>query len=694
MFIESSMNRRRFLKLSVLSAVGAALAACAQPTPQIIEKEVPVEKVVKETVVVEKQIPVEKTVKETVIVEKEKVVEKVVTATPEPAKFKEAPMLAELVKAGKLPPVDERLPSNPCVCPVMEGIGNYGGTMRRGFSGVSDGVGPGKINNEGLTWYNADLTLRANIAEAWEINSDASQWTFRLRKGLKWSDGQPFTSDDFKWYYDNQLMNTELTTGVSTTWSTGTPRKWMTMEYPDKYTVICKFSDPNPLFAYTVTRSVPASPGHYLKQFHKELVSDKAAYEKAWKDAKFNDWQGYFGNKNNANLNPDRPTYGPWFFRGPISEEMFTMERNPYFWQVDSAGNQLPYLDKITHRLFGSLDVFNMWILNGEIDFQARHVATSNYTLFKEGEAKGGYRVLVGSSAAHHAISMNQGAKDPKISEFFGNRDVRIALNLCVNREEINEMVYDGLATPKQYSPLKRSPQYREKDATAYIQYDPKKANELLDKAGYDKRGPDGFRLWKDGSGTLSFVIESLDPPGSANEQVTEMVIKYMADVGVKATRMYSERSLYESHSRENAHEAADWTPDRTLLPIVAPFHWIATIYQRPWAGKWGLWYINNTDPNGEPPPEGHFAWKIWEIWDKVKLEPDEKKRTELFYGILDIWAEEVPYLGILGEIPALIIVKNGFKGYPAGYPLDDTTEDEQLLNPQTYYWDEPSKHA
>ena len=264
---EKRLSRRGFLRASAMTAVGALLGACAQPTPQVIEKEVPVEKVVKETVVVEKQVPIEKTVKETVVVEKEKVVEKVVTATPEPAKFKEAPMLAEMVKAGKLPPVDERLPANPCVCPVMDGVGKYGGTMRRGFSGVSDRWGPTKINNEGLTWYNADLSLRANIAEAWEINSDASQWTFRLRKGMKWSDGQPFTSDDFKWYYDNQLMNNELTTGVSTTWSTGTPRKWMTMEYPDKYTVICKFSDPNPLFAYTVTRNVPASPGHYLNGF-------------------------------------------------------------------------------------------------------------------------------------------------------------------------------------------------------------------------------------------------------------------------------------------------------------------------------------------------------------------------------------------------------------------------------------------
>ena len=133
------MNRRAFLRGAAMTAVGIMAASCAQPTPIVIEKEVPVEKIVKETVVVEKEVPVEKVVKETVVVQKEVAVEKVVTATPVPAKYKEAPMLAELVKAGKLPPVDERLPKNPLVVPVLEAIGKYGGTMRRGFKGVSDG---------------------------------------------------------------------------------------------------------------------------------------------------------------------------------------------------------------------------------------------------------------------------------------------------------------------------------------------------------------------------------------------------------------------------------------------------------------------------------------------------------------------------------------------------------------------------
>ncbi len=133
---ERRISRRDFLKVSALATVAAAVQACAQPTPQIVEKEVPVEKVVKETVVVEKEVPVEKTVKETVVVEKEKVVEKVVTATPVPSKYHEAPELTELVKAGKLPPVDERLPLEPKLTneippdQLKYEIGRYGGTIR------------------------------------------------------------------------------------------------------------------------------------------------------------------------------------------------------------------------------------------------------------------------------------------------------------------------------------------------------------------------------------------------------------------------------------------------------------------------------------------------------------------------------------------------------------------------------------
>jgi len=297
-------------------------------------------------------------------------------------------------------------------------------------------------------------------------------------------------------------------------------------------------------------------------------------------------------------------------------------------------------------------------------------------------------------SANHTAFQPNQTTKDAKLREFFQNRDVRIALSLAINRAEINDLVYNGTAVPRQYSPLRASPQYYEKLSNAYIEYDPARANELLDAAGYDKKGADGFRLWKDGSGPISFIIVGTAAAGSPDEDAVQTMIKYFADVGVKATYQALERALYTERFNANEIEGAFWGGDRTVLPIVAPWIFLGSMIDRPWAAAWGIYFNDPTNPNAEEPPEGHYIRKIWDIMAKVDVEPDEAKRNALFRQILDIWAEELPMIGILGELPSPTIVKNGFKGFRGGFPNDDTTEDENLLNTQTYYWDDPAKHT
>jgi peptide/nickel transport system substrate-binding protein len=171
-------------------------------------------------------------------------------------------------------------------------------------------------------------------------------------------------------------------------------------------------------------------------------------------------------------------------------------------------------------------------------------------------------------------------------------------------------------------------------------------------------------------------------------------MVKYFADVGVKATYKAEERGLYDERNQAGLVDAAFWGGDRTVLPIVAPFIFTGEMRDRPWAGKFGIFRLNASDPNAEEPPADHFIRKIWDIMAQVDVEPDETKRNELFNGILDIWAEEIPMIGILGELPAPAIVKNGFKGFRAGTPIDDTTEDENVLNTQTYFWEDPSMHG
>jgi len=266
---------------------------------------------------------------------------------------------------------------------------------------------------------------------------------------------------------------------------------------------------------------------------------------------------------------------------------------------------------------------------------------------------------------------------------------------LAMNRDEMNELVYNGMFTPRQYSPLSLSPNYYAKLSDAYIEYDPDAANALLDGAGYDQRDADGFRTYPDGE-TISFIIEGTAQAGTPGEDSVQLAVGYLNDVGIKATYKYFERSLYQEHFVANEIEAAWWGGDRTVLPLaISAVIFRGIMIDRPWAAGYGLWYGDPTNPNAVEPPADHFIRKIWDIWDNgVARESDPAKQNELFEGILDIWAEELPMIGLLGEAPAAVIVKNGFHNYLPGMPLDDTTGDEHFLQTESYFWDDPENHT
>jgi len=668
----STLTRREFLRVSSLAAAATVAAACAAPAPT------------------------EPTAAPEAPPEAPTTAPEAPTTPPEvpTTRFKEAPMLAELVAKGEIPPVEERLPLNPCVIPVYESVGNYGGTIRRGFKGVSDGPGPNKLTNQGFVWFTLELEIVPHIAESWEINEDASVWTWHLREGMKWSDGVPFTSADVVWYHQNVLLNETLTASPPTSWSTGSPRVLMEVDAPDDYTVILTFAHPNPLFAHLYcARGGPYRPGHYMKQFHIDLTDDADTLQAQVKQAGLESWDGYFTQQNNWQLNPDRPVEYPWRPLTSMSDELFIMERNPYYLGVDPEGQQLPYVDRVQHRLFSTPDVFSMWILNGEIDFQGRHVDSASFTLYKENEEKANYRVFNGINGNTTSINANLTCRDSNISGFLQNRDVRFALNYAVNRDEINELIYDGTAEPRQAGPMDQSPQFYPKLAMAYLEYDPERANALLDAAGYTERDAQGFRLWKDGSGRAGFNIEYIK---QGDEDTVALYAKYFADVGVSCSYKYVERSLYTEHFSANDVEASiAFGVGRSLLPMLQPQILLGTATDHPWACAWGLWKNSGgTDPNGEEPPAGHWILDMWDLYDQITVEADEAKRDDLFRQILDIWYEELPMPGYLSQFKRPIIVKNGLRNYVDGLPIDTPTQDTNLANVQTLFWEEPEKHV
>jgi peptide/nickel transport system substrate-binding protein len=269
-------------------------------------------------------------------------------------------------------------------------------------------------------------------------------------------------------------------------------------------------------------------------------------------------------------------------------------------------------------------------------------------------------------------------------------------MSLAVNRDNMNQLVFNGLTKPRQYSPMSASPQYYEKLSNAYLKYDPDTANKLLDDAGYTKKDANGIRLYRDGSGPISFTVESVTATGTTDSDACNLMSKDLEKIGIKASYKFVERSLYTQHYNANDIEAGWFGGDRTFLPIVPE----AIIFRgvqpdRPWCPGWYYYYIEPTNVNAIKPPDGHWIYDIWKIWDtEVAVEPDPAKQTVAFKKILDIWATELPMIGFLGELPAPTIVKNGFKGYPAGLPNDDTGGDEHFAQSEVYYWDDPSKHS
>ncbi|MCB0061904.1 MAG: hypothetical protein KDE19_07310, partial [Caldilineaceae bacterium] len=351
------VSRRRFLQLSALAGLGVTAAACGAAPTASTASDAPAAA---------------------------EVAAPAADVAAIPSKYNEAPMLAELVAQGALPPVEERLPETPTVISVVAATGNYGGTLRRGFKGVSDRWGPSKVQDSSLIRYDLDLNKHADLVESWEQNDDATEFILHLRQGLKWSDGTPFDSSAFSWWHEHVAQNEALTPAPPVNFSTGEPRVLMAVATPDQYTVQITFADPKPLFIDFMSRAQPFTPGHYMQQFLPDTADDPAALEAAMQEAGFDSWDQYYLDRDSWYLNPDKPTVGPWRAGNQLSETLFLMERNPYFHQVDADGNQLPYIDEIQHRLFDTDEVFNLWIINGEIDFQNRHVQIANYTLFKE----------------------------------------------------------------------------------------------------------------------------------------------------------------------------------------------------------------------------------------------------------------------------------------------------------------------
>ncbi|NLD74966.1 MAG: ABC transporter substrate-binding protein, partial [Chloroflexi bacterium] len=485
----------------------------------------------------------------------------------------ESPMLAERVAAGSLPPVEERIPENPFVITGLDGIGNYGGTLRKSFSGQADGGTIDHMAMRGMLNINHEMVLHPYLVESWEVTSDATEYTFHLRKGLRWSDGEPMTAEDFRFYYEDFILNEELTAVVGQNLSSDVEGTRVAAEFSvlDDFTIRYKFALPKSLWPYSgIVTGILAHPAHYMKQFHKDYA-DADTLAAAIQEHSMDDWTQLYIEMERYLYHPERPLHMPWIPLNSWTDEIVFYERNPYFWEVDGEGNQLPYIDTLQFRAFSNVQIAVMWAASGEIDQQTRHInAWTNYTALKEGESVGDYTVQVWERSMVLGAFFNQTCKDPRVRELFQEKDFRIAISHCVNRDEMRELLLDGFGTNKQYTPPQSSPLYYEKLANAYLEYDLDKANALIDGLGYTERDSDGYRLWKDGSGERIRWTTTGSTPDLQQDGL--LLVDYFEALGFEMNYRGMDRALsIELHDNNDIDCDVPAVMDYNLVPLAEP---------------------------------------------------------------------------------------------------------------------------
>jgi peptide/nickel transport system substrate-binding protein len=398
--------------------------------------------------------------------------------------------LAELghLPAGDLPPLEERLPAEPLVVVPYDEIGQYGGR----FSGVS--VGPEAGNSEWLSVRHVNLvrflddlqTIVPNMAKSFEWNSDFTELTVTLRSGHKWSDGAPFTTEDILFWWEDIITNTELFQSVPSYWVYG--GEPMQVEAVDDVTVKFSFAAPAPAFTTLLATTFTHlwAPKHYLQDMHLTYnPTDEKQGPKASTRGKPRPCTSASGRT--------RTTF--WVsLPGSLIKIDETPEHqlfaaNPYYYKVDTAGQQLPYFDEIEEQYAAENEIFELKILNGEIQYKAQSLQIGSLPLFQQNQDKGNYDIQMAQGADIGRVYVfNATHKDPVLAELFSDPRWNRAMSLALNREEINQALCFELCQPTQGAPVHPTVSFANPDwYTKDIEYDPDTANALLDEIGLEK---------------------------------------------------------------------------------------------------------------------------------------------------------------------------------------------------------------
>ncbi|WP_292287196.1 ABC transporter substrate-binding protein [Marivita sp.] len=587
---------------------------------------------------------------------------------------------AQIKGNPELPPLSERIPAEPLVMVPYNSVGEYGGELNvlsnATEAGTSDFL---SVRHVSLMRYSDDLqTIVPNVAKSWDWNDDFTQLTIKLREGHKWSDGEPFTSADIVFYHDNLMLDENISeTPKDYITVAGEP---MTIEAPDDTTVIFNLPAPKPgLIAHFATHySQPFQPKHFLGQFHPDVNPDADSYAQSlgFEDG-YDAILAYYGNSDWT----DTPT--PMLSRADIVDDLPkatypTLEShiyindttegrqlvaNPYFFQVDPTGQQLPYISTQDELYINDNEVRILKLVNGEVDYKSQSLQLASAPILLENQESSDYTIHLRSEITQSVFGFNVTHEDPAKRAVFSDLSFREAMSVAINREDLNELGFFGQGTPQQYVGFSPLPEFVDQDWLTYkAEYDPDAANAALDALGMEDTDGDGFRELPNGD---KLVLNLNFSTQGVAGQTVELVAQNWADVGIQSVVKEVTPDEYRSAQSSNQLDVAMWRKSQPLAIVLGNNELWVPPYENYFGVRnamlWAEW-IDSDGAEGVEPPQ----WAKDMIDDINALQSAAQGTAEfeqLGNDLVKAMVENMMFIGTVNA-PAPIYQNNDLKNF------------------------------
>jgi len=601
------------------------------------------------------------------------------------SKFNESPSLTEQVKAGNLPPVDQRLPKDVAVVRTREGsAAKFGGEMH--LVGIVEGTSLftqfTEDMTQGLSTFDVDYKVHPNILKGWDLSEDTQTLTLHLREGMKWSDGVDFTADDFVFWYEDILNNPDLTPDISSAYTPG--GEMMGLKKVDNYTLEYTFAAP---YARAVERLIGSTiyrPMHFMKQYLPKYNPDAEALAKS---EGMDTWQQAVESHGDYSSDTKAPTLNPWLIK-EVGSGSALWVRNPYYWRVDTDGNQLPYVDSLLVTIVQSLDnTVAVKAMAGEDDWDSQGLGVSDYPVLKQKEAQGGFKVyLYPDTATSTALgfALNYTLQDPVLNKIFNDLRFRQALSLAIDREDISQTIFLGKTVPFTAPVSQAWTGFEDWMGTYYAERDVAKANTLLDEMGLQWDAAHQFRVRPDGK-PLSILGEQTLDYLSYVDALLQIVAKNWAEIGVKFEPKFVPGDVMMARYAANEQDIGIWNSDggsealaRQAYPIrlEPPWHWMGSDCCAMSSYPWRQWLDSGGKEGIEPPAEIKQLYQ--DVQDWLNTPAGTPEYTALINKIIAANVNNLYFFGTVSAPPRVVVVNDRL----GNMPQDDGMLGSSMLHP------------